>query len=142
MMPANELAAVIVKALDAKKGENIQLLKTQDLTTLADYFVICTASSSTHVKTLTDADDAAYRRYRDDVSDYESALKYYYQKLKDEQSQENWEFKNKPRSSGGRGSSREKQPDGDLARLVALAVTGAKKGGEKKRLSSGGKSGS
>mgnify|MGYP000796058642 FL=1 len=39
MMPANELAAVIVKALDAKKGENIQLLKTQDLTTLADYFV-------------------------------------------------------------------------------------------------------
>ena len=24
MMPANELAAVIVKALDAKKGENIQ----------------------------------------------------------------------------------------------------------------------
>ena len=56
MMPANELAAVIVKALDAKKGENIQLLKTRDLTTLADYFVICTAGSSTHVKTLTDAD--------------------------------------------------------------------------------------
>ena len=55
MMPANELAAVIVKALDAKKGENIQLLKTRDLTTLADYFVICTAGSSTHVKTLTDA---------------------------------------------------------------------------------------
>jgi ribosome-associated protein len=47
MMPANELAAVIVKALDAKKGENIQLLKTRDLTTLADYFVICTAGSST-----------------------------------------------------------------------------------------------
>lgn len=44
MMPANELAAVIVKALDAKKGENIQLLKTRDLTTLADYFVICTAA--------------------------------------------------------------------------------------------------
>ena len=94
------------------------------------------------LKTLTDADDTAYRRYRDDVSDYEAALKYYYQKLKDEQNQENWEFKNKPRSSGSRGSSREKQPDNDLARLVALAVTGAKKDGEKKRLSSGGKSGS
>ena len=40
------------------------------------------------------------------------------------------------------GSSREKPPAGDLARLVALAVTGAKKGGEKKRISSGGKSGS
>ena len=59
MMPANELAAVIVKALDAKKGENIQLLKTRELTTLADYFVICTASSSTHVKTLTNAVEAA-----------------------------------------------------------------------------------
>ena len=58
MMPANELAAVIVKALDAKKGENIQLLKTRDLTTLADYFVICTAGSSTPVKTLPDAVDA------------------------------------------------------------------------------------
>ena len=94
------------------------------------------------LKTLTDADDTAYRRYRDDVSDYEAALKYYYQKLKDEQNQENWEFKNKPRASGSRGPSREKQPDGDLARLVALAVTGAKKGSEKKRLSSGGKSSS
>ena len=59
MMPANELAAVIVKALDAKKGENIQLLKTRDLTTLADYFVICTAGSSTHVKTLTAAASTA-----------------------------------------------------------------------------------
>ena len=40
------------------------------------------------------------------------------------------------------GSSREKQSDNnDLTRLVALAVAGAKKGGEKKRLSSGGKSG-
>ena len=64
------------------------------------------------------------------------------EKLKDEQNQENWEFKNKPRASGSRGPSREKQPDGDLARLVALAVTGAKKGSEKKRLSSGGKSSS
>ena len=68
MMPANELAAVIVKALDAKKGENIQLLKTQDLTTLADYFVICTANSSTHVKTLTDAVEAAAIVIRDDIN--------------------------------------------------------------------------
>ena len=58
MMPANELAAVIVKALDAKKGENIQLLKTRDLTTLADYFVLATGSSN-NVKTLTDAVEAA-----------------------------------------------------------------------------------
>ena len=55
MMPANELAAVIVKALDAKKGENIQLLKTQDLTTLADYFVIATGSSNTQINALVDS---------------------------------------------------------------------------------------
>ena len=59
MMPANELAAVIVKALDAKKGENIQLLKTRDLTTLADYFGSGTAGASTHVKPPTDAVEAA-----------------------------------------------------------------------------------
>ena len=59
MMPANELATVIVKALDAKKGENIQLLKTRELTTLADYFVICTASSSPPDKTRTAAGEAA-----------------------------------------------------------------------------------
>ena len=58
-MSPKELALTAAKALDAKKGENIQLLKTRELTTLADYFVICTASSSTHVKTLTDAVEAA-----------------------------------------------------------------------------------
>lgn len=86
------------------------------------------------LKTLTDADNTAYQRYRDDVSDYESALKYYYQKLKDEQEQENWEYKNKPRASGSRSSSREKQTD-ELSRLVSLAVTGAKRGTSGKRLS-------
>lgn len=88
------------------------------------------------LKTLTDADNTAYQRYRDDVSDYEAALKYYYQKLKDEQDQENWEFKNKPRSSGSRASGRDK-PSDDLARLVGLAVTGAKKGSAGRRLSAG-----
>lgn len=86
------------------------------------------------LKTLTDADNTAYQRYRDDVSDYEAALKYYYQKLKDEQTQENWEYKNKPRASSSRISSRETQTD-DLSRLVALAVAGAKKGATGKRLS-------
>lgn len=86
------------------------------------------------LKTLTDADNTAYQRYRDDVNDYEAALKYYYQKLKDEQTQENWEYKNKPRTSGSRSTSREKQTD-DLSRLVALAVSGAKRGTSGKRLS-------
>ena len=43
-----------VKALDQKKGRNIQVLRTGDLTTLADYFVLCTAGSTTQVKALCD----------------------------------------------------------------------------------------
>ena len=58
-MTPYELAQVAVKALDARRAKEIRMLKTTDVTTLADYFVICTAGSSTHVKTLTDAVEAA-----------------------------------------------------------------------------------
>ena len=36
-------------------GEDIRLIGITDISTLADYFLICTATSSTHVKTLCDA---------------------------------------------------------------------------------------
>ena len=58
-MTAKEVAAVAVKALDAKMGVDIQLIEIADVSTLADYFLICTASSSTHVKTLCDAVEEA-----------------------------------------------------------------------------------
>ena len=41
-------------ALDAKKGLDIKLLRVTDVTTLADYFLICTGTSNTHVNTLCD----------------------------------------------------------------------------------------
>lgn len=44
-MTSRESAIVLAKALDSKKGMEIKVLKTEELTTLADYFVICTASS-------------------------------------------------------------------------------------------------
>ena len=53
MLTPQELAVQIVKALDSKKAQDIKVLKTFDLTVLADYFVICTASSTTQIKTLT-----------------------------------------------------------------------------------------
>ena len=59
MKTAKELALMAARALSDKKGREIQVLEIGDLTTLADYFVICTAGSSTHVKTLTDAVEAA-----------------------------------------------------------------------------------
>ncbi|MEG1632477.1 MAG: ribosome silencing factor [Oscillospiraceae bacterium] len=48
------IAETIVKALDSKKAENVKLLKTTALTVMADYFVICTANSTTQIKSLTD----------------------------------------------------------------------------------------
>jgi len=51
MAPA-EVMKLIVKTLDSKKAEDIKVLKTEKITILADYFVICTATSSTHAKTL------------------------------------------------------------------------------------------
>lgn len=58
-MTAKEAAAVAAKALDAKLGVDIRLIEITDVSTLADYFLICTASSSTHVKTLCDAVEEA-----------------------------------------------------------------------------------
>lgn len=54
MMDSKVMALELAKALDSKKGENIQVLHTGDLTTLAEYFVICTATSTTQIKALSD----------------------------------------------------------------------------------------
>lgn len=47
-------AALAVKTLDKKKGSDISCLKVSNLTILADYFVICSAGSTTLVKALAD----------------------------------------------------------------------------------------
>ena len=54
MLSANEVALKVTKALDEKKGMDIKLLRIDEVSTLADYFLICTGTSSTHVKTLCD----------------------------------------------------------------------------------------
>ena len=54
MMTPKELATLVVQTLDGKKGRDIRLLRTTDVTVLADYFVICTATSTTQIKTLAD----------------------------------------------------------------------------------------
>jgi len=55
MMTSYESAVLLAKALDSKKGIDIKVLRTAELTTLADYFVICSATSSTQIKALSDA---------------------------------------------------------------------------------------
>ncbi len=54
MLTAKEVAYQVTQALDAKKGMDIKLLKIDRVSSLADYFLICTGTSSTHVKTLCD----------------------------------------------------------------------------------------
>ena len=54
MLPAKDIAYQVTKALDEKKGMNIKLLKIDKVSSLADYFLICTGTSNTHVKTLCD----------------------------------------------------------------------------------------
>ena len=54
MKSANEIAIAVTKALDEKKGRDIKLLRISDVSSLADYFLICTGTSNTHVKTLCD----------------------------------------------------------------------------------------
>ena len=54
MLTAKEVALQVTKALDEKKGINIKLLRIDEVSSLADYFLICTGTVNTHVKTLCD----------------------------------------------------------------------------------------
>ena len=54
-MTPKEMAILAAKALDGKKGEEIKIMEVTELTTLADYVVICTGSSNTQINALCDA---------------------------------------------------------------------------------------
>lgn len=58
-MEAQEIIKTAVKAIDGKKGEDIQVIGISDLTVLADYFIIATATSSTQVKAI--AEEVEYK---------------------------------------------------------------------------------
>ena len=47
-----EVAEEIVKILDLKKARELKLLHVEEQTVLADYFVICSGTSNTHIKSL------------------------------------------------------------------------------------------
>ena len=53
-----ELTREIVKVLDRKKAIDIKALRINELSIVADYFVIASGTSNTHVKSL--ADDLEY----------------------------------------------------------------------------------
>ena len=49
-----QLAKAAAKALDDKKAKDVKVLRVQDLTVLADYFVIASGTSNTHVSALSE----------------------------------------------------------------------------------------
>ncbi len=57
MLSPEQVAAIAAHALNDKKARDVKILKTAEQTVLADYFVICNGTSSTHIKALVDEVD-------------------------------------------------------------------------------------
>ena len=57
MLSPEQIAAIAAHALNDKKARDVKVLKTAEQTVLADYFVICNGTSSTHIKALVDEVD-------------------------------------------------------------------------------------
>ncbi len=53
-MERKELMRNIVATLDSKKATDIKSLEITELTAIADYFVIATGTSGTHIRALSD----------------------------------------------------------------------------------------
>jgi ribosome-associated protein len=50
---ADDLIAVIIKAIDEVKGLDIEILDLREIeNTVCDYFIICTGTSNTHVNAI------------------------------------------------------------------------------------------
>ena len=58
-MNSYEQSILTAKAISSKKGLNIKLIEIGDISSLADYIVIATGTSSTHVKAI--ADEVEYQ---------------------------------------------------------------------------------
>ena len=63
-----KIAKAIEDFLDNKKGRDIKVLHVEDVTSIADYFVVCTATSNTHVKAL--SGEVEYQLERRGVNAY------------------------------------------------------------------------
>ncbi len=61
-MERQELMQNIVKILDSKKAADIKALEITDLTVVADYFIIATGTSGTHIRSLADEVEEAIKK--------------------------------------------------------------------------------
>ena len=57
-----DIAKIAVKAMDSKRGEDIEVIKVSDITVLTDYFVIASASNQNQVQAMVDNVDETLGR--------------------------------------------------------------------------------
>ena len=62
---AEQLQKTICEILSSKRAENIESIMVKDKTIVADYFVIATANSNTHVRAL--ADEIEYQLEQENI---------------------------------------------------------------------------
>ena len=50
---SDKFASMVARVLDDRQAKDIKILNISNISVLADYFVICSSDSATHVKSLT-----------------------------------------------------------------------------------------
>lgn len=56
-MNTKQLAALIYKALDDKKAEDVSVIDISEISVIADYFIVASANNQNHLMALQDACD-------------------------------------------------------------------------------------
>ncbi len=69
-MTALELASKIKAVLEEKKARDVEIIDISDKTILADYFVLATGTSTTHVKALADEIEFVIREQTGRTADH------------------------------------------------------------------------
>ncbi|NLJ16601.1 MAG: ribosome silencing factor [Clostridiales bacterium] len=64
-MNKNSILEIAVKALDSKLAQDIEVIEINNLTVLADYFIIASGSSTTQVRAL--ADEVEFKLKENDI---------------------------------------------------------------------------
>ena len=58
-MTPKKLAQTVIRAANDRKADDVSVLSVTHLTTLADYYIICTGTSNTHIRAIADSIDEA-----------------------------------------------------------------------------------
>lgn len=62
MIEAKKMAAIAISALEEKKGEDIRIIDIQEVSVLADYFIIASGSNSNQVQAMVDEVEEALQK--------------------------------------------------------------------------------